>query len=152
MANDVQGQSQSTLYFQRSCWKLTGIHSLKRSLMNCSFSLPDKHLKFWKILVVFSFCILPLYHLHHHQTLPPGARAQQVAEGQVVCNWWVMPVARVGAGRNENEEWGDPSRIICRRSFTNNLGIQESVYGVWAKQGMKEAKTFSFQFHILVVI
>ena len=57
MANDVQGQSQSTLYLQRSCWKLTGIHFLKRSLMNCSFSLPDKHLKFWKILVVFSFCI-----------------------------------------------------------------------------------------------
>ena len=58
MANDVQGQSQSTLYLQRSCWKLSAwIHSLKRSLMNCSFSLPDKHLKFWKILVVFSFCI-----------------------------------------------------------------------------------------------
>ena len=61
-----------------------------------------------------------------------------------------MPFARVGVGRNKNER-GDPSRIIYRRLFKDNLGTQESGNGVRAKQG-KGAKTFSFQFRILVMI
>ena len=70
----------------------------------------------------FPFSLLP-YHLHHHQHTA-GTSARQVA-----WNWWVMPVASVGLGRSKNER-GDPLRIICRKLFTNNLGFQESVYGV----------------------